>query len=126
MKILDEDAKDRVIRALSDRYSRIIVFSTIEKARSAIDLSQETNIPISTVYRRIHELQQAGLIVAERSVLSEDGKRYELYRSTIKVIKVNFGSNSVEVEVIPNEDVIGKFLRLWSEIKGASKNLIFL
>ncbi len=117
MDVHDEKAKERVLSALADVYSRNILLSTVTQAKSATDLSRQHNIPLSSAYRRIHELTEAGLISIERSVISDDGKRFDLYRSTIRSIKVFFEEGKVLVELVPNEDVISKFARMWSRVK---------
>lgn len=118
MRLQDETAKGRVLNALADEYSRTIILSTIQKAKSAVELSAEKNLPISTVYRRLHELQEAKLVVIERSVVTEDGKKFDLYRSTIGGVSVSFNLGAMVVELVPNEDMVSKFVRLWGYMRG--------
>ncbi len=120
MHITDEQAKDRVLKALADEYSRKMLNASIQKARSVVELSREQNIPMSSAYRRVHEMIEAGLITVERSVVTDDGKRYDLYRSTVKDVSMRFGPGAVEIELTPNEDVISKFMRMWSSMRGTS------
>ncbi len=120
MRLQDEATKDRVFKALADEYSRSIILSTIQKSKSAVELSVEKNIPIATTYRRLHELQEAGLVAVERSVVTEDGKRFELYRSTVKIVAISFQVGSMEIELVPNEDMVAKFVRLWGYMRGQS------
>lgn len=118
MRLQDEAAKDRVLKALADEYSRSILLSTMQKAKSAVELSAEKNIPISTAYRRLHELQEAGLVAIERSTITEDGKKFDLYRSTVRSVSVSFNLGATEIELIPNEDMVAKFVRLWGYMRG--------
>ncbi len=118
MRLQDEAAKDKVLKALADEYSRIIILSTIQKAKSAVELSSEKNLPISTVYRRLHELEEAKLVAIERSMITEDGKKFDLYRSTVASVSVSFNPGSTEVEIVPNEDMVAKFVRLWGYMRG--------
>jgi DNA-binding transcriptional ArsR family regulator len=117
LRLTDEAEKDRVLKALADEYSRIIILSTIQKAKSAVELSAEKNLPISTVYRRLHELQEAKLVAIERIVITEDGKKFDLYRSTVGGVSVFFNLGATEVEIVPNEDMVAKFTRLWGYMK---------
>ena len=118
MRLHDDNSKDKVLQALADEYSRSILLSTIQKAKSAVELSTEKNIPISTAYRRLHELQEAGLVAVERSVITNDGKKFDLYRSTVKSVAISFNLGATEVELIPNEDMVTKFVRLWGYMRG--------
>ena len=118
MIVEKEDIKDKVLKALADNYSKLIILSTIDRAKSVLELCKEHNIPIATAYRKVKELQDLGLLVVERIALTEDGKKFDLYRSAIKVVRITFESKDVKVEIIPNEDLAGKLSRLWLQIKG--------
>ena len=101
------------MKALADKYSQAILLSTVEKAVSVVDLSREHDIPISTTYRRVHELEESGLIVVQRIVITDDGKKYDLYRASVKGVKVILGLGLVCVELEPNDDTVAKFMRVW-------------
>ncbi len=123
MRLHDDNSKDKVLQALADEYSRSILLSTIQKAKSAVELSTEKSIPISTAYRRLHELQEAGLVAVERSVITDDGKKFDLYRSTVKSVAISFNLGATEVELIPNEDMVTKFVRLWGYMRGRDPSI---
>jgi hypothetical protein len=118
MDIKEERLKDNVMKALADDYARRILLATVPQAKSALDLSREHNIPISSVYRRIHDLVDTGLVAIERSVITEDGKRFELYRSTVKAIHIRFEAGVVSVDLAPSEDMVSKFYRMWNTLRG--------
>ncbi|MFQ5970290.1 MAG: ArsR/SmtB family transcription factor [Nitrososphaerales archaeon] len=103
--LADKKFKDMLLKALADEYSRMILTFLMDKPRSVIEISTECKIPMSTAYRRIHELEESGLLQIMGSIISEDGKRYYLYRSKIKAVRTIFGVDSLEVEVIPNDDM---------------------
>jgi predicted transcriptional regulator len=86
---------------VSDKYCRTILEKTMEKPKSAIEISAETKIPISTVYRRLQTLHDNKLLGISGSI-SADGKKYFLYKSKIKAISTSFNGNNVEIEVVPN------------------------
>jgi DNA-binding transcriptional ArsR family regulator len=121
LHLQDEAAKDKVMKALADEYSRAILVSTMQTPKSAIEVSADRNIPISTAYRRLHELEEAGLVVVERSKVTEDGKRFELYRSTVRSVAVSFNLGSIDVELLPNEDMVTRFTRLWGYMRGQTQ-----
>lgn len=79
--------------------------SIMDKPKSAIEISTESNIPISTAYRRIHYLSKAGLIQINKTITTADGKKYCLYRSNVKAVNTVFGINSINVEIIFNDDM---------------------
>lgn len=112
----DEPAKQRILSAMADEYSRKILTATTEIPMSALELSKKYEIPITTVYRRIEELVEAGLIAAVKSGRTTDGKWYDLYRSLLKRIDVSFEKGEVRIDVMVNEHVADKFTRMWTSI----------
>lgn len=101
----EQKFKNAVLQALADEYSRTILTFIMDEPKSVIEISTECRIPMSTTYRRIHDLEEAGLVQVKGSIVNEDGKRYYLYRSRIKAVRTVFGVDSLEVEVIPNDEM---------------------
>jgi hypothetical protein len=100
-QVQEEVTKDAMLRILADRYSRAILDATMDLPKSAIELSVECKIPISTAYRRVQELHDNKLLGISGSI-NEDGKKYFLYKSKIKSIVACFSGGSLEIEIIPN------------------------
>ncbi len=117
MKVEDEENKNRIIGCLSDPQCRRIIDLTVNKPLSASDIAEGCNLPPSSAYRRISTLTDAGLLGVERSVITEDGKKYDLFRSTIKGVEINYRPSDIMVRLIPNEDMISKFIRIWAYMK---------
>ena len=51
------DITQKVIEALADSESRAILFSIIRKGSTAADLSDKLKIPLSSVYKKLSDLQ---------------------------------------------------------------------
>lgn len=99
--VQEETTKDVLLGILADKYSRAILESTMDSPKSAIELSADCKIPISTAYRRVQELHDNKLLGISGSI-NDDGKKYFLYKSKIKSIMTCFNGSSVEVEIVPN------------------------
>ena len=100
---IDEDAqKDAILEVMSDKYCRAILQNTMDKPKSAMEISAETKIPISTVYRRLQTLHDNKLLRITGSI-SDDGKKYFLYKSKVKAIASTFNESYVEIEIVPNK-----------------------
>lgn len=100
-QVQEEVTKDVMLRILADKYSRAILDATMDSPKSAIDLSAECKIPISTAYRRVQELHENKLLGISGSI-NDDGKKYFLYKSKIKSIMTCFNGGSLEIEIVPN------------------------
>jgi predicted transcriptional regulator len=89
---------------------------TRDEPVSALNLSKNYEIPITTVYRRIEELVQAGLLGAVKSSRTIDGKWYELYRSLLRRIDISFEEGHMRIVVEINDHVADKFTRVWTSL----------
>lgn len=101
-KIDYEREKETILELLADKYCRTILKVTMPKPKSAMEITAETKIPISTVYRRLQSLYDNRLVRVSGTI-SDDGKKYFLYKSRVKAIHTSFDGNLVEVEVVPNK-----------------------
>ena len=117
MEITDPARVQAVIQSLADEYSRKILLSTIPSAKSVEDISRENDIPLSTCYRRVHELLDAQIVVIDRMIVTAEGKKYELLRSAYRMVTVSFVNGTMKVDVVINEDVAEKLRRMWLEMK---------
>jgi len=100
-KIMDDDRKQVILEILADKYCKLILHNTLEKPKSAMEISNEKNIPISTVYRRLQTLYDAKLLAISGSI-NQDGKKYFLYKSRVKSISLKCDLEVTSVELIPN------------------------
>ena len=95
--------KDVLLEIMADKYSRGILEATLDMPKSAIDLSNECGIPISTAYRRVQLLHRHKLLGISGSI-NQDGKKYFLYKSKIRSITTSFNNGSIDVEIVPNSN----------------------
>ena len=78
------DITQKVIESLADSESRAIIFSIVKKGSTASELSHKLKIPLSSVYKKISELEELTLIKVESWNLSDKGRKFKVYRSRIK------------------------------------------
>jgi len=102
LKIEEIERKDSLLEIISDKYCRAIIESTMQKPMSAIEITAETKVPISTVYRRIQTLHDSKLLSTSGSI-SIEGKKFFLYKSKIRGIQSTFKDGQIEVEIILNK-----------------------
>lgn len=107
-----------VAAALSEDYARRILSVCVRKAKSVREIEQETQLAQATVYRYIKQLSDSNLLVVERSAITSDGKRYDLYRSRLRTARVELDGSGVRVAWEPMEAVEEKLARVWNSLKG--------
>ncbi len=98
-KVEEDTKKDVMLTILSDKYCRAIIEATRYTPKSAMDLTAETKIPISTIYRRIQMLHDNKLLLTSGTI-SEDGKKLFLYKSRIKGICGSYDNGQIEVKLL--------------------------
>jgi len=119
MIITNEKQKEAILNALLDDYSRKILDATIDNSKSITEIIREQNIPMTSTYRRVKLLMDNKLIKVERSMVTEDGKRYYLYLSSIKNASIKYNEGELIVEITPNIKELpeDKLLRSFTNIK---------
>ena len=82
------DINQKVIESLADAESRSIIFSIVKKGKTANAISSSLKIPLSTVYKKLSELENLTLIEVEKHYISDKGRRFKVYRSRINKAEI--------------------------------------
>jgi len=88
----------KISRLLADNYSQKILSYTYRKAMSAQRLSKICRIPIAACYRRIHDLEKAGLIFISDEREVSKGRKVKLYRCGLKSATLRFSHGKFKVD----------------------------
>ena len=96
------DITQKVIEALADSESRAILFSIIKKGNTAADLSHKLKIPLSSVYKKLADLEELTLIKVEKWMLSDKGRKYKVYRNKISKADISIKKPEPILTLIPN------------------------
>lgn len=113
-RVLDEGA---LFGALEDETTRKILAYTAEEACSAKALDERINVTQTTIYRRLEQLSDDGL-VEETVELDESGNHYKTYQSTISHVEVDIEPDGISASVEWREEISERFTRIWEEIRG--------
>lgn len=107
----------RVSQLLTDEYSIKILVATVRQPKSAQDIAAKYGIPIAATYRRIKDLESAGLLVCQERRLSQQGKRVSFYISMLKNAYVFFEDGSLRVKFQLKTGGADRFGEDWHEVK---------
>ncbi len=118
MLIRDRHMRQALLRALAEKQSARILAATSRRPLSAMELVRDLDLPSSSAYRRLHELEDAGLLVAARTVQTEDGKKFQMYKATFQEVSVKFNAGEVVVTAVANADVVEKAFQLFHSFQG--------
>ena len=96
------DISQKVIEALADSESRAILFSIVKKGNTAAELSDKLKIPLSSVYKKLSDLEELTLIEVEKWMLSDKGRKYKVYRSRIKQAEISINKPEPVLILVSN------------------------
>jgi len=100
--------KERIISCFSDPECRRIVTTVIAKPKTAVEIEKEIGLPQSTLYRKISELRESGLLMVERYVIRPDGRREALYACPFTEVRFKADQGEIELDVIQTEESLEK------------------
>jgi len=96
------DITQKVIEALADAESRAILFSIIKKGRTASDISEKCKIPLSSVYKKLSDLEDLTLVEVEKWLISDKGRKFKVYRSRISKADISIKKSEPSLILVPN------------------------
>ena len=96
------DVTQKVVSMLADAESRTILFSIVKKGKTASELSQKYKIPLSSVYKKISDLEELTLIKVDSWRISDSGRKFKIYKSRIKNAEINIKKPEVSIILTPN------------------------
>ncbi|HEY7079078.1 MAG TPA: helix-turn-helix domain-containing protein [Nitrososphaeraceae archaeon] len=97
MSFLSTQTKQSILSALADREIVKILDYALVRERSVNEVIRECNIPHTTAYRKIKWLLDNGLLLSIRNELTEDGKKFTLFKSVYKSLKINYEYGNIVV-----------------------------
>jgi len=97
------DITQKVIEALADAESRSILFSIIKKGKTATDLSYELKIPLSSVYKKLSDLEELTLIKIDKWLISDKGRKFKVYKSRISKADISIRKPEPTLTLSPNQ-----------------------
>ena len=96
------DITQKVIEALADAESRTILFSIIKKGKTAAELSGKYKIPLSSVYKKLSDLEELTLIYVEKWLISDKGRKFKVYKSRISKADISIKKPEPTLVLVPN------------------------
>lgn len=111
------DRKERILDALGDAASRGILLMLSDGPRSAQELLTANHIPQSTLYRKIHELQELGLVGIQRTAITPEGKRVDLYRSLLSELHVDLQGTQLRIQVRFRDLAAERLKDMWHDVR---------
>ncbi len=97
------DITQKVLEVLANAESRSILFSIIRKGKTATDLSYELKIPLSSVYKKLSELEELTLVKIDKWLISDKGRKFKVYKSRISKADISIKKPEPTLILVPNQ-----------------------
>lgn len=111
--IVAESAVQEILDALDDSDCRAILDATSEKALTANEVAETHDLPLSTTYRKLDLLTEAGL-VEERTRIRQSGKHASEYTRLVDDVVISLGPRG-ESEVQVSREKTGSSVWITSD-----------
>ena len=108
LAIKSEKIKRAVLTALADSEMVKILDATVYQSKSVIQIVRETGVSHTTAYRKIKWLVEEKLLIIDKTEITQDGKKFSLFRTILKSFNVKYEYNMVVIEAEQNLDTIRK------------------
>ena len=103
-----------ISRLLTDEYAERILVATQENPRSVQEISDKYDIPIAACYRKIRTLEEVGLIQCVDRILTQKGKRKNLYTSCLRNAYIFFENGKLRARFQLATGVVQDFGGDWN------------
>jgi DNA-binding transcriptional ArsR family regulator len=113
--------EEAILAALGDAQSRVLLLNLNEAPRTAQELMQICALPQASLYRKLRELQDSGLVGVQRSALTPDGRRTDLFRSTLVEATLRLSGNQLNVLAAFRGLASDRLADLWEQVRAARK-----
>jgi hypothetical protein len=101
---------------LTDPYAVKILVATVRVSKCAQDISLQYGIPIAACYRRIRDLETAGMVVCTERKLTRNGKRVCYYVSMVRNATVFYEEGRLKVKFQMKDGTLGSPNDGWHDI----------
>nr|WP_259536426.1 winged helix-turn-helix domain-containing protein [Halalkaliarchaeum sp. AArc-CO] len=97
---------------LADTTARTIIRKTSHEPMSARTLSEHCDASQPTVYRRLNDLRECGLLVERTELDPDEGHHRTVYATNLHRIVVLLDDDTIALQIDRREDMADRFTRL--------------
>ena len=99
--VINQERADVILQAVSEPERRKIIDTIKDDFKTAIQISKSTQIPLTIVYRRLHELNEKNILLTSGRINSLK-KKETLYKSKVRKVVATYDNGTVDVKIFTN------------------------
>jgi predicted transcriptional regulator len=85
-------------KLLSTAVAYKILISLFNDSKSVAELSAENKLPVSSAYKAVRDLQKLELVVIDRIVVDDKGKRIAIYKANVSSLTIFLNRDGSRIE----------------------------
>ena len=113
--------QEAILETLGDPTARRILLELNRAEQDAHQLVLRTGLPQSSVYRKLKDLTDLGIVRIARFAFTADGKKVEVYRSRLQEVRVLLSGVTLRVEVVLRSDGAERLGEMWRAVRAVGK-----
>ena len=111
----DDRSIEEILDTIGDKHARRVLAAISREPKSAKELSEECDLSLPTVYRRIEMLDEYD-IVTDQTLVADDGNHYKVYESNFESTVISLEEDQYRVRIYREENLPDRFSQLWDDL----------
>lgn len=103
IQLSEFDITQKIIESLTNVCTRAVLFSVKNESKDATQIADELKLSLSTVYKTLSSLEDLTLVVVDKYVISNEGKKIKLYKSRIGKAEITITDAEPVLSLYPNQ-----------------------
>lgn len=95
-----------ILNELFDGFSYTILLSIMEESKTVFQICKDNSIPISSTYKKIRKLKDAGLLFIDKIIINEKGKKVIFYKSKVRSIELTLDKQQLNIQFKKNDKIV--------------------
>jgi len=112
---VDDRSIEEILNTIGDEHARRVLAAISREPKSAKELSEECDLSLPTVYRRIEILEEHELVTDE-TLVADDGNHYKVYESNFDSTVISLEDDEYKVRIYREENLPDRFSQLWDDL----------
>lgn len=111
----DDRTIEEILDTIGDPRARTILAAISREPRSVDALADDLEIARSTIYNRLHELEDYNLVTGENRI-SNDGNHYQVFTCNFESTVISLEGDEYDVRIFRKENLPSRFSDLWDDL----------
>jgi predicted transcriptional regulator len=96
---IDKNVQISFLKNIIENETYKIILVIMRSSKTIYQIHRETNLPLSTVYKRMKKLEKMGITVIDKIDINSRGKKTILYKSRLKSVTFRLDENEIDLIV---------------------------